>query len=74
MVGKAPRILVDAAILWAGLLLTGCSLSPSTKLTLFPSGHQMTDAAKELRQPVPAALPRSSISKCWLRISSSPAT
>jgi hypothetical protein len=27
-------------------------------LTLFPSGHQLTDAAKAVRQPEPVALPR----------------
>jgi protein involved in polysaccharide export with SLBB domain len=39
-------------------LMTGCSLSPSSKLTLFPSGHQLTDATKAVRQTEPVDFPR----------------
>jgi protein involved in polysaccharide export with SLBB domain len=41
-------------------LLTGCSLSPSSKLTLFPSGHPLLDEAKQMRDAVTQApaLPR----------------
>src|SRR5207244_6791446 len=42
------------------LLLTGCSLTPGKSLTLFPEGHRLIDAAKELKQAAtePQPLPR----------------
>src|SRR5437588_980959 len=39
------------------LLLTGCSLTPGRSLTLFPEGHRLIDAAKEMRQAAPEPLP-----------------
>lgn len=45
---------------WLALLLTGCSVSPGNKLTLFPQSHVLIDPAKELRRayPEPLDLPR----------------
>jgi protein involved in polysaccharide export with SLBB domain len=39
------------------LLLTGCSLTPGNRLTLFPEGHRLIDSARELRQAAPNPLP-----------------
>src|SRR5947209_1707687 len=52
------RTLAGAGIWLVLSLAMGCSLSPSSKLTLFPSGHQLTDAAKAVRQPEPVDFPR----------------
>ncbi len=44
----------------AATFLSGCSLSGTGGLTLFPSGHPLIDEAKAMRQqaPIPAAVPR----------------
>src|SRR5205085_534812 len=39
------------------LFLAGCSLSGANRLTLFPEGHRLLDAAKALRQAFPQPLP-----------------
>src|SRR5690349_14410565 len=43
----------------AGLLVltAGCSMVPGRGLTLFPEGHKLIDAAKDLRAAYPEALP-----------------
>jgi protein involved in polysaccharide export with SLBB domain len=42
------------------VLLAGCSVSPGSQLTLFPQGHRLTPAAKQMRSahPEPVELPR----------------
>jgi polysaccharide export outer membrane protein len=44
----------------AALFVAGCSYSPMNKLTLFPQGHSLLPAAKEMRRGAtePADLPR----------------
>jgi protein involved in polysaccharide export with SLBB domain len=55
---------IGGRAIWAiGLValgLSGCALSPSNRLTLFPEGHPLTDQAKELRaaSPEPWPLPK----------------
>ncbi len=39
------------------LVLAGCSAVPGRGLTLFPEGHKMIDAAKDLRAAYPTPLP-----------------
>jgi protein involved in polysaccharide export with SLBB domain len=39
------------------LLLTGCSMTPGNRLTLFPEGHRLIDSAKDLRSAAPNPMP-----------------
>jgi protein involved in polysaccharide export with SLBB domain len=51
---------VGCTVSAAVLFLTGCSLSPASRLTLFPEGHRLIDAAKAIRaaNAEPPPLPR----------------
>jgi polysaccharide export outer membrane protein len=55
MIGNLKWTLAGAV-----LFLAGCSMSPSSKFTLFPSSNRLIDSAKEMRELVaqPAPLPR----------------
>jgi protein involved in polysaccharide export with SLBB domain len=44
-------------IVLAGLLLSGCSVSPGNSLILFPEGHPLIDQAKAMRSAAPEPLP-----------------
>src|SRR5207248_7713124 len=46
------------ALPMAAWLLAGCSMSPGSRLTLFPSNNRLLDAAKDLRAEQAADLPR----------------
>lgn len=54
------RALALGALRLAVCLLAGCSMSPGSRMTLFPSSNRLLDAAKDMRQEAatPADLPR----------------
>lgn len=56
----ATRRAVQPRFAWPllAVLLSGCSLSPGNRLTLFPEEHRLLDSAKALRNAEPLALPR----------------
>jgi protein involved in polysaccharide export with SLBB domain len=53
--GSSGRI--GWGVLLAGVLLSGCSVSPGNSLILFPEGHPLIDSAKDMRAAAPEALP-----------------